>query len=81
VRAVESALRVLKACDGLRPSREGKRVRFGGNSRTVVDGPFAAALVAGYRLRDLPSVEGVVAWVRHCPNPMPVRSEIEIRPT
>ena len=31
---------VMKDCDGLRPSREGKRVRFDGSSRTVVDGPF-----------------------------------------
>ena len=41
---------VMKDCDGLRPSREGKRVRFDGNTRTVVDGPFAGDLVAGYWL-------------------------------
>lgn len=70
----------LKDCDGLRPSREGKRVRFDGDSRTVVDGPFTGDLVAGYWLWELPSVEDAVAWVKRCPNPMPAASEIEIRP-
>lgn len=71
---------VMKDCDGLRPSREGKRVRFNGNTRTVVDGPFTGDLVAGYWLWELSSVEEAVAWVKRCPNPMPVPSEIEIRP-
>jgi hypothetical protein len=71
---------VLKDCDGLRPSIEGKRVRFDGMSRTVVDGPFTGDLVAGYWLWELPSIEEAVAWVKCCPNPMPIRSEIEIRP-
>jgi hypothetical protein len=71
---------VLKDCDGLRPSREGKRVRFDGELRSVVDGPFDGDLVAGYWLWELPSIEDAVAWVKRCPNPMPVPSEIEIRP-
>ncbi len=71
---------VLKDCDGLRLSREGKRVRFDGKSRIVVDGPFTGDLVAGYWLWELPSIEDAVAWVKRCPNPMPVPSEIEIRP-
>jgi hypothetical protein len=71
---------VMKDCDGLRPSREGKRVRFDGKSRAVVDGPFTGGLVAGYWLWELPSIEEAVAWVKRCPNPMPVPSEIEIRP-
>jgi hypothetical protein len=71
---------VMKDCDGLRPSREAKRVRFDGKSRTVVDGPFNGDLVAGYWLWELPSVEEAVAWVKRCPNPMPAPSEIEIRP-
>ena len=71
---------VMKDCDGLRPSREGKRVRFDGTSRTVVDRPFTGNLVAGYWIWELPSVEEAVAWVKRCPNPMPVPSEIEIRP-
>ena len=71
---------VMKDCDGLRPSREGKRVRFDGDSRSVVEGPFDGGLVAGYWLWELPSIEEAVAWVKRCPNPMPVPSEIEIRP-
>ena len=71
---------VLKDCDGLRLSREGKRVRFDGKSRIVVDEPFTGDLAAGYWLWELPSIEDAVAWVKRCPNPMPVPSEIEIRP-
>jgi hypothetical protein len=71
---------VMKDCDGLRPSREGKRVRFDGDSRTVVDGPFTGDLVAGYWIWELPSIAEAVAWVERCPNPMPTASEIEIRP-
>ena len=71
---------VRKDCDGLRPSREGKRVRFDGESRSVVDGPFEGDLVAGYWLWELPRIEDAVAWVKRCPNPMPSPSEIEIRP-
>ncbi len=71
---------VLKDCDGLRLSRDGKRVRFDGKVRTVIDGPFVGDLVAGYWLWELPSIDEAVAWVQRCPNPMPVPSEIEIRP-
>ena len=71
---------VLKDCDGLRLSRQAKRVRFDGKARTVIDGPFTGELVAGYWLWELPSIEEAVAWVKRCPNPMPVPSEIEIRP-
>ena len=60
---------VLKDCDGLRPSREAKRVRFAGESRNVVDGPFDGDLVAGYWLWELPGIEDAVAWVKRCPNP------------
>ncbi|RYX91300.1 MAG: YciI family protein [Comamonadaceae bacterium] len=71
---------VMQDCDGLRPSRDGKRVRFDGGARTVEDGPFEGDLVAGYWIWELPSMEEAVAWVKKCPNPMPVPSEIEIRP-
>jgi hypothetical protein len=71
---------VMKDCDGLRPSRDGKRVRFDGQSRSVVDGPFEGDLVAGYWIWELSSIEEAVAWVKRCPNPMPAPSEIEIRP-
>lgn len=71
---------VLKDCDGLRPSCEGKRVSFDGQARSVIDGPFEGDLVAGYWIWELPSIEEAVAWVKRCPNPMPAPSEIEIRP-
>jgi hypothetical protein len=71
---------VLKDCDGLRPSLEGKRVRFDGASRSVGDGPFQGDLVAGYWIWDLPNIEDAIAWVKRCPNPMPEPTEIEIRP-
>ncbi len=71
---------VMKDCDGLKPTLEGKRVRFDGKSRTVVDGPFAGDLVAGYWIWELPSMADAVEWVKRCPNPMSEPSEIEIRP-
>jgi hypothetical protein len=73
---------VMLAGEGLKPSREGKRVRFSGKSRLVTDGPFAETkeLVAGYWLWEVKSIEEAVEWVKKCPNPMPTDSDIEIRP-
>jgi hypothetical protein len=73
---------ILLAAEGLRPSTQGKRVQFSGRNRTVVDGPFAETkeLVAGFWLWQVRSIDEAVEWVRRCPNPMPVDSEIEIRP-
>jgi hypothetical protein len=73
---------VMKAGEGLHPSSKGKRVRFSGPSRTVIDGPFAETkeLVAGFWLWDVASMDDAVAWVKRCPNPMVSDSEIEIRP-
>ena len=72
---------VMLAGEGLHPSAKGKRVRFSGKSRTVVDGPFAETkeLVAGFWLWQVKSMEEAVEWVRRCPNPMESDSEIEIR--
>lgn len=73
---------VMLAGEGLHPSAKGKRVRFSGRERHVVDGPFAATseLVAGYWLWQVKSMEEAVEWVKSCPNPMESDSEIEIRP-
>jgi len=74
---------IMLAADGLHPSSKGKRVRFSGEKRTVLDGPFAETkeLIAGYWIWQVKSVEEAVEWVRRCPNPMPdEESEIEIRP-
>jgi hypothetical protein len=73
---------VMLAGEGLHPSAKGKRVRFSGSQRTVIDGPFAETkeLVAGFWLWQVKSMEEAVEWVRRCPNPMEGESEIEIRP-
>jgi hypothetical protein len=73
---------VLLGGEGLHPSAKGARVRFSGEQRTVIDGPFAEAkeLVAGYWLFQCASLEEAIAWVKRCPNPMGAESEIEIRP-
>lgn len=74
---------ILLAADGLKPSSAGARVRFSGNERTVIDGPFAETkeLVAGFWILEVGSKEEVIEWVKRCPNPMPgEESEIEIRP-
>jgi hypothetical protein len=73
---------ILLAAEGLKPSRDGKRVRFSGKSRTVIDGPFTETkeLVAGFWLWQVRSIEEAVEWVKRCPNPMLTESDIEIRP-
>jgi len=73
---------IMKSGDGLKPSRDGVRVRFSGSNRTVIDGPFAETkeLIAGYWLWDVDSMQQAIEWVKRCPNPMPEDSEIEIRP-
>ena len=67
--------------EGLHPSSRGARVRFSGDKRTVIDGPFAETkeLVAGFWIWRVKSKEEAIEWVKKCPNPMPVESEIEIR--
>jgi hypothetical protein len=67
---------------GLKPSPRGARVAFDGSSRTVVPGPFSATgeLVSGYWIWKIESLEEAIEWVKQCPNPMPVPSDIEIRP-
>jgi hypothetical protein len=73
---------VMLAGEGLHPSTKGVRVRFSGNTRSVVDGPFAETkeLVAGFWLWQVHSLDEAIEWARRCPNPMPGDSEIEIRP-
>ena len=73
---------IMLAGEGLKPSREGKRVRFSGKTRTVTDGPFAETreLVAGFWIWQVRSIEEAVEWVKRCPNPMLTDSDIEIRP-
>ena len=72
---------VLLAGEGLQPSSKGARVRFSGDKRTVIDGPFPQTneLVAGFWLLQVKSKEEAIEWVKRCPNPMQGESEIEIR--
>jgi hypothetical protein len=73
---------IMLAGDGLKPSREGKRIAFDGAKRTVIDGPFAETreLVAGYWIWEVRDIAEAVEWAKRCPNPMPGPSELEIRP-
>jgi hypothetical protein len=72
---------IMQAGEGLQPSSKGARVRFSGDQRTVVDGPFMETkeLIAGYWIWQVKSKDEAIAWVKRCPNPMPGDSEIEIR--
>ena len=72
---------ILVAGDGLHPTANGARVRFSGDQRTVIEGPFGHTneLVAGYWIWEVKSREEAIEWVKRCPNPMPVDSDIEIR--
>jgi hypothetical protein len=72
---------IMLAGEGLQPSSKGVRVRFSGTNRTTIDGPFTETkeLIAGFWIWQVESMEEAIAWVKHCPNPMPGESEIEIR--
>ena len=72
---------IMLAGDGLHPSSKGKRVRFSGTQRTVIDGPFAETkeLIAGFWLWQVKSKAEAIEWVKRCPNPHNEDSEIEIR--
>ena len=73
---------IMLAGEGLHPSSKGKRVRFSGKDRTVIDGPFAETkeLIAGFWLWQVKSMDEAVEWVKRCPNPMNEDSIVEIRP-
>lgn len=73
---------VMLAAEGLHPSSRGKRVRFSGAQRTVMDGPFAETkeLLAGYWIWNCQSMAEAVDWLKKCPNPHQEETEVEIRP-
>jgi hypothetical protein len=72
---------VLLAAEGLHASSKGKRVRFSGTKRTVIDGPFTETkeLIAGFWLWQVRSMEEAIEWVKRCPNPHGEEGEVEIR--
>ena len=73
---------IMLAGEGLKPSKDGVRMRLSGAKRTVIDGPFSETkeLVAGYWMWQVRSMEEAIEWLKRCPNPMMEDSEIEIRP-
>lgn len=72
---------VLLAGEGLHPTAKGARIHFDGASRTVTDGPFSETkeLIAGFWLIQVKSKEEAIEWMKRCPNPFDVPSDIEIR--
>ncbi len=70
---------VMLAGDGLQPSSKGARVKFSGDKRTVVDGPFTEAkeLVAGYWLLQVRSMDEAIEWIKRAPFQ---EGDVEIRP-
>jgi hypothetical protein len=73
---------IVLAMDGLHPSSKGARVKFSGNSRTVIDGPFTESkeLIAGFSILRVNSLEEAIEWVKRAPNCNPGGdSEVEIR--
>jgi hypothetical protein len=72
---------VLLAGEGLQPSSKGARVKFSGEKRTVIDGPFTETkeLIAGFWLIQVKSKEEAIEWVKRVPNPTGEEGEIEIR--
>lgn len=72
---------IMQAGEGLQPSSKGARVRFSGDQRTVIDGPFAETkeLIAGYWIWKCKDLAEAIAWVKRCPNPTGEESVIEIR--
>jgi hypothetical protein len=72
---------VMLAAEGLHPSSKGKRVRFSGTERKMIDGPFTETkeLIAGFWLWKVKSMDEAVAWLKRCPNPHNETGEVEIR--
>ena len=64
---------IILAGEGLHPSSKGARVRFSGDKRTVIDGPFAETkeLIAGFWILQCRNKAEVIEWMRRCPNPYP----------
>lgn len=73
---------VFVAAAGLQNSAQAKRIVAEGRERTVIDGPFAETheLIAGFSIWEVKDMDEAVAWAKRAPNPMPGRSEMEIRP-
>ena len=73
---------IMQDGGGLRSTSYGVRVRFDGDSRTVLNGPFelTSDLVAGYWIWEVKNMDEAIVWLKRCPNPHPDACEVEIRP-
>jgi hypothetical protein len=71
---------VMLAGEGLHPTSQGKRIRFSGQTRTVIDGPFAETkeLIAGFWLWKVKSMDEAVDWLKRAP--FDGGTEVELRP-
>ena len=72
---------VMLAGEGLHPSSKGARVKFSGDKRTVVDGPFTETkeLIAGFWLWQVKTKNEAIEWVKRCPHPPQGEMDIEVR--
>ena len=72
---------IMLAGEGLHPSSKGVRIKFDGDKRAVIDGPFAETkeLVAGFWLWQVKSKQEAIEWAKRCPNPHADGGELEIR--
>src|SRR5678816_3714898 len=73
---------ILLAAEGLTPASKGARVKFSGDERTVIDGPFAESkeVVAGFTIIQVKSKEEAIEWVKGTPNVFPNgEAVVEIR--
>ena len=73
---------VMLAGDGLHPSSKGVRIRFSGDERKVIDGPFAETkeLLAGYWVWQVKSMDEAIEWAKRIPNPTGAEGIVELRP-
>jgi hypothetical protein len=73
---------IMLSGEGLQPTSKGKRVHFSGDQRSVTDGPFAESkeVIAGFWIWKVDSLEQAIEWVKRCPNPTGIESDIDIRP-
>jgi len=72
---------VMLSGEGLHPSSKGARIRYSGNKRTVIDGPFAETkeLIAGFWMWQCKSLDEAIEWAKKIPNPHNEDGDIEIR--
>jgi hypothetical protein len=72
---------VMLSGEGLHPSSKGVRIRYSGNKRTVIDGPFAETkeLIAGFWMWQCKSLDEAIEWAKKIPNPHNEDGDIEIR--